>query len=348
MDKKSYITILLTYIGTIIGAGFASGQEIKTFFVDYGKVGFTALIIAVFILIYVSKKIMLMGYTSRADSYERILTYGFRCKARKVFDYLIIFFLIGTFTTMLSGMGAFFNQNFNIDYYVGALILLVLAVIIVLIGIDGLTKANNIIVPILIFSTVIVVVNSLSGISGEEISYISEDIINPVKGIISGVLYPSYNLIMAISVLPVLGGLARSEKDIKKASLLGGLMIGILGITIYFSLFLNYSIISSVEVPLAKLASRSGKLVSNIYMVSFILAVASTAISTLYGLYSRFNKKIGALLFISVISFLFSLVGFSVLISYLYSFMGYIGFFIILMLLVGYRKSDKRRKGFDK
>ena len=61
MKKDNYFVIALTYIGTIIGAGFASGQEIKKFFIDYGTIGITAFIFASFLFFYLGKKIMEMG-----------------------------------------------------------------------------------------------------------------------------------------------------------------------------------------------------------------------------------------------------------------------------------------------
>ena len=59
--NKNTLIVAFTYVGTIIGAGFASGQEIKKFFVDYGVIGFLAFIFSSFMFFYIGKKIMIMG-----------------------------------------------------------------------------------------------------------------------------------------------------------------------------------------------------------------------------------------------------------------------------------------------
>lgn len=41
--------IAATYIGTIVGAGFASGQEVLQYFVSYGIVGVIGIIISTFL-----------------------------------------------------------------------------------------------------------------------------------------------------------------------------------------------------------------------------------------------------------------------------------------------------------
>ena len=43
---KNTFNIIWVIIGTLIGAGFASGQEINLFFYSYGKIGFIGLLIS--------------------------------------------------------------------------------------------------------------------------------------------------------------------------------------------------------------------------------------------------------------------------------------------------------------
>jgi uncharacterized membrane protein YkvI len=204
---------------------------------------------------------------------------------------------------------------------------------------------NTSIVPVLLITTGVVAISSIYKVNISE-SFISEDVRYELKGILSGVLYASYNLIMAISILPVLGGIAESKKEINKAAIIGGSIIGVFGLIIYFSLYLNYDKIQAVEIPLLTIASCRRGVVYLLYGVSFSLAVFTTAISALYGIYSRLHKSF-YFLGIILITYAFSLIGFSKLIEYLYSIMGYIGAIIILMLLRGNRKEIKKLKDGD-
>ena len=83
-----------TFIGAVIGACFASGQEIRQYFVDYGGFGFIGIVLMTVLFFIFGEKLMLMGYTSKSDSYETVLGYAFRCKFKKVVDYVFTFLLI--------------------------------------------------------------------------------------------------------------------------------------------------------------------------------------------------------------------------------------------------------------
>lgn len=43
---KAALQIAFTYIGTVVGAGFASGKEIVEFFVQYGSQGLVGILLA--------------------------------------------------------------------------------------------------------------------------------------------------------------------------------------------------------------------------------------------------------------------------------------------------------------
>ena len=109
------------------------------------------------------------------------------------------------------------------------------------------------------------------------------------------------------------------------------IIITFLGLLIALALLNNYDIIQNVEIPLAILSRKY----MGFYVITFILEVFSTAVSSLYGVYSRINKKDKALYLIAIIAYFFSLFGFSNLITYLYGIMGVIGIFMIYTLIKG-------------
>ena len=48
MKSISALAVAFTYVGTLVGAGFASGQEIKSYFTDYGVYGIAGYCLASF------------------------------------------------------------------------------------------------------------------------------------------------------------------------------------------------------------------------------------------------------------------------------------------------------------
>ena len=340
------MSLAFTFIGTIIGAGFASGQEIRKYFVDFGGYGFFGMVFVAILFMVIGEKIMLMGYQAKADSYDKILMYGFRCKFRKVVDYILCFCLIATASTMFSGTGAFLNQSFNMHPALGSFLMMIVTFFITILGIKGIMKVSSFVVPILILLTCSISIISFRGVDLGSITLINE--VRP-KGIypalISAVIYGAYNLIMGLSVLPSLGNSAKDKREIRITSIFSGLIIGVFGLIIYFALLVNYDKIQANEIPIAILASSSYK---TLYGISFIIAVLTTAVGCLYGVYTRFDKSIFKFIIVSTASYIISLFGFSTLVARLYYAMGIFGIFLVIMLLIGFNISLKRHNSFNK
>lgn len=329
--------LVFTFIGTIVGAGFASGQEIRKYFVDFSGYGFIGIVFASFLFMIIGEKIMLMGYKRKADSYDDILGYGFKCKFRIVVDYCLCFFLIATASTMFSGTGAFLYQSFGLNAEIGSLIMAIITFFIVILGINGIMKISTIIVPILILLTCVISVISFFNIDIGSLTLINEvKYKDTISALISALIYGAYNITMALSILPALGGKAKSERDIRIISIFSGLIIGAFGSIIYFALLANYDKIHSAEIPIAVLA---GETYGFLYGASFVIAVLTTAVGCLYGVYTRFDKNILGFLCICIGAYIISLFGFSVLVARLYYIMGILGIIIISMLLMGYKRS---------
>jgi len=334
--------VAFTFIGTIIGAGFASGQEIRKYFVDYGMYGLIGLIVVTIVFIFIGEKMMVLGYAVKSDSYDKALGYAFRCKAKKTIDYILCGFLIATASTMFSGTGAFFNQVCSWPLAIGSLLMAILAGIITIVGISGIMKISTLIVPILIFITSIISIFSCTNMDITKVSIINEiDTNNFIGAIISAVIYAAYNLTLGMPVLITLGNSAKNKKEIRLSSIIAGFIIGAFGVIIYFALFSNYSLIQGAQIPILALTSNRGFLW---YGISFIIAVLTTSVGCLFGVYSRFNKNKKFFLIATIGAYIFSLFGFSNLVANLYFGMGLFGIFIISMLLYGASKSSVLRK----
>ena len=163
-----------------------------------------------------------------------------------------------------------------------------------------------------------------------------------IAAVISSIIYVSYNLIMSFSILPALGTACKSKGEIRVTCVLSGVIIGILGYIIYLALLVNYDKIQGVEIPIATLAGTTNGL---LYGFMFLLAVLSTAVGALYGVYARVEKNNWKFGFICFTAYLFSLAGFSNLVSGLYFYMGVAGIFLIAMLIIGHNKSRAFKKG---
>lgn len=136
MKKKGVSTfkVAATYIGTIVGAGFATGQEVFQFFTRFGIMGLVGLILATIMFIVFGYIIIDLGKKLNARSHLEIIKYSGGKVLGTIIDIIITFFLFGGLTAMIAGTGALFTQQFNLPSLLGNIIMAVLTAVTVLTG----------------------------------------------------------------------------------------------------------------------------------------------------------------------------------------------------------------------
>ena len=107
---REIFSIVLVIIGALIGAGFASGQEIYSFFYTYGVIGLFGIIITcglISITLYKSLKIIC---ENKIDNYDEFLKIFIKNeKVTKIINGVINILLLVTFYIMIAGFGAYFE-----------------------------------------------------------------------------------------------------------------------------------------------------------------------------------------------------------------------------------------------
>ena len=146
------ISITLVIIGALIGAGFASGQEIFSFFYIYGKNGIYGIVImSILIGIFIYKSLKII-YQKQVYNYNDFLNLFIKnTKIRNVILWIVNVLLLVSFYIMVAGFGAYFEQEIGINRIIGSIVLNLLCVIVFFSNIKGVLKASNLIVPFLIF-----------------------------------------------------------------------------------------------------------------------------------------------------------------------------------------------------
>ena len=100
------ISITLVIIGALIGAGFASGQEIFSFFYIYGKNGiYGILIMSILIGIFIYKSLKII-YQKQVYNYNDFLNLFIKnTKIRNVILWIVNVLLLVSFYIMVAGFG---------------------------------------------------------------------------------------------------------------------------------------------------------------------------------------------------------------------------------------------------
>ena len=151
------LKVVFVIIGTLIGAGFASGQEIYTFFFSFGIKGLLGIIISSFIIGITIYKTLKVVHKNNINNYGEFLNYYIKNrKIKEVFNIIINIFILISFYVMIAGFGAYLQQEFNLNNIIGSIILAILCFILFKTNVNGLVKVNEILIPILIIVVILI------------------------------------------------------------------------------------------------------------------------------------------------------------------------------------------------
>ncbi|MCR8643920.1 hypothetical protein NV379_14790 [Paenibacillus sp. N1-5-1-14] len=320
--------IAFTYIGTIVGAGFATGQEILQFFTKYGSMATFTIMLATILFIWIGVKMMVMAYDMKAKSYEDLNRMLFGPRIGSIVSLFMMVILFGISTVMLAGAGSVFAEQLHMSYQTGLLLTLFLSYLVISRGIGAIMTVNTIIVPIMIlFSGIIVWHTSSSPYAGNWMFLTSDYSWNQIW--LAPLLYAAFNLSTAQAVLVPLGAAAPNKSVLYLGAGIGGGIIGLLLIGAHIALSSQMPGVTQFEIPMAGLVTKLGYAVQIIYILVIYCEIFTTYIADIYGLTlqleqrSKIHNKF-ILVLLLALSYIVSQIGFKVLLSALYPAFGMI------------------------
>lgn len=330
------LKVTFVIVGTIIGAGFASGQEILTFFNRYGIYGLIGLAFSISLIGIIIYKTLKINLENNINTYQKFIENIIpdRFKENKILIFtinnIINIFLLISFNVMAAGFSTYFFQEFAIPKIIGSLIITIISYITFLKNLNGIVKINTILIPILLTSIILLGIAKINSIQIVETSK------NP-KWIISSIVYASYNSISLIPILISLKKCIKTKKEAGLVSICATIIMLILSLVIYLLMNNYWKEIKTIEIPIIYIASLLGSMAKYIYGALILIAIFTTAISAGYGFLNNTTKHrkdyLKMALIICIISIFFGQLSFSNLISFLYPVFGYLGILQIFFLL---------------
>ena len=339
INIKNIYKITFVIIGTIIGAGFASGQEIYTFFNKYGFNGLIGICISILLMSYIIYKTFKIVLGNNINSYEEFVRSIMpqRFKRNKILMYtinnVINIFLLICFNIMVAGFATYFIQELNVSKWFGAILIAALSFVTLSQNIDGVIKINTFLIPIIILLISFLGINKI-----EYVSIVSENYNNSMYWVLSSILYASYN---SITLIPILISL-KNKINVRKQPIIISICVGIIMLTLSIVIFLLMNTfineIHGIEIPLVYIASSLGKIFKYIYGIVILIAIFTTAIGCGYGFLNNVTRNRKSYIICAGImclaSVLIGQIGFSSLINLLYPIFGYLGIIQIIFLII--------------
>jgi len=338
--QLSVPAIAAAFIGTVVGAGFATGQEVLQFFTLYGRTGFIGIILATVLFCYFGISIMKISRDLKADSHLELVKFAAGPRLGVLLDWLITLSFIGVLVVMAAGSGAIAEEHFNLPPLYGSLAIIILSFLTVISGVNNVIKAIGIVVPFLLIIVLGVAVFSILNdpLTIKKIG-ILESLEAPVtrSWLFSSFLYVSYNILLAVAILTPLGVEAQNKKNLICGGILGGLGLGIGVLAISLAIISGVPEILPFQVPMVFLAYRLNPLLAFVYGIILFLEIYTTAVSILYGFvariaYTKIMRFIWAAIACAGAIFAGQL-GFSKIITTIYPLMGFVGLFLLASII---------------
>lgn len=323
----------LLFLGTIIGAGFASGKEILTFFTGNAVTLVFAVIIAGIFFYLTGLLFFNLGKRIKANNIFKVTEILLK-KYSFVFNMFLVFCYLIILSAMLAGVDVLAKESLGYKGIIPifSIILLILALLSVKKGITSLLKINSLLVPIIIIFIIVVCFFSLNQTNSTVSDNIANKEITFFSSIINSVLYVAMNMLLSSAIL-ITAGNNMDKTQIKISAFLAALIITVLLTVILLACRLNYSQIQGMEMPIIVFALRISPLFSIISIIILSFAIFTTLISSMYPLkdFLQFYIKKENKLYITLAltAFILSRIGFSYIITYIYPLMGIIGIMFI-------------------
>lgn len=336
MFFKDEINLGLIYIGTLVGAGFASGQEIMSFFTIYGKGGFFGLTVSCVLFFFLGYFILNQSLKHQSKCIRDIMEPLAGKKLMFLFDVMVDLFCLAGYIIMLSGCGAVFEESMNLDYIPVVIFLSIAIVLGLKRGMESLAGLNKFFVSIIFIVTLLAGLISL----GQDANILEELNKLPVeKGwLISALIYVSYNITLALVVLASLGTYTPRIRAAVGAAAVGAVGLFVLAFTMWFITVVNFVSLSNVQIPLLWVARRQGNFMYYASVSMLFSAMITTALSLGFSFVQSFSQRFhlsySYSLNILFIAIPFTGFGFTNLISKIYPLMGVAGMFFAILLIL--------------
>lgn len=335
MNLRTEIGLGAIYMGTVIGAGFATGQEIMSFFTVYGKQGLLGIALASALFFLLGYLVLLQSIRKQSQCLRDILLPLAGERLTLAFELMADVFCLAGYCIMLSGCGAILEESWNLNYTMTIFLLSVFLIWCLSRELSGLAAANKLLLSVILALTIVIGSACISDRQG-----ISETSLQGEKGswLMSSLLYVSYNGTLALVVLSSLG----SYTD-RVGAALGGAAIGALGIMLmaglmWFITWVNYPGLYGAQVPLLQVARPLGNLLFLSSVIVLLAAMIITALGLGFAFARSVSKRFGLsykrAIYFLLIGIPLAKYNFAALINTIYPFFGKLGIIFAIFLAI--------------
>ena len=337
-------------VGSVIGAGFASGQEVMRFFTGHGIKGLGSMVLSGLLFIWICYRV----FAGEGEEYKSYLRTMMPTPMATLTEGVTLVFMLFSYGAMLSGSGALMQQEWGWNYYSGILVMLAGTMLVFLGGMKGLVWINSVMVPLIVGMLLWVCLGGLSR-SALESAYLQASPLSipwselpSLEFLWDGLLYTSYNLLTLVPVLCTLRSTIPSQKEKITAAIAGGGILLIISLILGLASLANYDTMKGMEIPILALLGDE-QLQSMACCFLLLAAMLTTAISDGY-ICIRYLSKRGmnwqiSVCVVGLAGGVIAGMGFSSLVGKVYPLFGVLGLGLLAAITIQWAR-DREKEQF--
>lgn len=338
--KIGSFAIAMIYVGSIIGAGFASGREIWQYFGVFGKMGIIGLLLAGCLFIIFGIMLVYIGRKINSNDMGKVILPFENKTAASALGYVLAVVIFVPLVTMSAAGGAFVSQQFGIHRAIGGFAIVVMVILTVLGNFERISRVFNWLMPILVF---VVAGGSLYIIlfhtSNNSTDYFAKPSPLAPNWYLSALVYLAYNFIGTIPMMSKAGMQGYNMKTVIRGAALGGFILFMMALSLNLALTKDPEFADSLDLPMLGMVGRVSHVFNFIYSLVLFFAIYSAATSTFYGVTTKIKDgkyKNWIIIVLAIIGFFLGLAGFRQIVAIVFPVIGIIGFLIIFMIIINF------------
>ncbi|RPA58230.1 hypothetical protein EF384_07550 [Aerococcus agrisoli] len=346
---------------SLIGSGFATGQEIIQYFVAHSWQGILGIITTFITVAFMGHAFFRAGLNRKKDlsSPNDVFILFAGQKIGTIYKYLALVVLFLTYAVMVAGAGATIHQQFGIPVIIGSGIMYILSAGTVMLGLEKLTNILGNIGP------AIAIIAILLGLAGFFMyqgklgqanqlvqAALADETIHAASGnwLISALNYVGLIIMLNAGFLAQTGTQANTLKETKIAALLSS-GIYAAGILILFLAFMaGFASVGGAQVPSLVIANDIHPFVSYLFIIIIMLAIYTTVVAMLWNVASSLATEgtKGHKWMTALVGLIATLIGlflpFDQLVNIVYVVSGYFGIIFLFIMISKFCPNAPSRK----
>ena len=354
MWKRS-LAVAASFVGIVVGAGFASGMEALQYFVAYGTNGFYGVVLASLTMLFAATAFMTFGSYFLAREHNEVFYNVTNKPAAFIMDWSAVACMFSVGFVMFAGAGSNLNQAFGWQIWIGAVAMLALMLIVGRFDVDKVSSVIGWATPLLVIFVLIGTIYSFTQIdvSWGEVGDFAQREVNRADGTpywwLGALNHTGLNALCGVSMALVMAGDEFDTKSSRLGGILGGVIYAVMLALLVASLLIQVESVNGNDMPLLSVIENVDPVLGFVMTWVIFLMVFNTCLGMFYALAKRLTRKKPERFYpvyaiACVVGFGLSFAGFQPLVSSLYPILGYLGLFVMAVMTAVYLKHRKELK----